>query len=82
MILSTDDRIWRRIYYNIRDHIMDSESWSDRDGSSTTEKLKAAFEEMGIRLFRDESVLNRQSGNWTHVYIPDDDIMMLLLRWG
>lgn len=82
MIVPTNDERWSRIYYRLRDHIINDESWDSRPELSTLDRLEAAFMEHGVRLFRGDSATDTFDGRWTDAELPDgDDLVLFLLRW-
>lgn len=75
LIVPVTSELWGSIYYQIRDHLLKSESvhWANRVAF-----LEDRFADMGIILHRDEP---RKS--WSHVEFTDDvDVTELVLRWG
>lgn len=79
MILRVEDGLWARIYYPIRDHLMDGMPALPRTARADRAAwLEERFRGMGIRLYNDGSPDRR----WTHVEIRDEDLMELVLRWA
>lgn len=82
MIIATDDDRWTRLYYAIRDQIMEDDSWDRIPGMTTPAKLEAAFMSMGMRLHKVDGDTRGETGRWTHVELLDGiNLEYLALRW-
>ena len=75
-IIPVTSKVWRRIYYPIRDHFLDGKL---ADMSDKGQYLEDWFASLGLYLFNDGS----DDSRWTHVELADDvDLIELVLRWS